>query len=414
MGKILLLLITVCFCYAQGSWQLVGFENIDIECIAQNPLDTAIILISHEDSIFRSTDNGASWSFLADFSGLMVNDLVFDHLNDDIVYAALGQGTYSDGIYRSTNGGYDWTVLEWIYIPTSIAIPGYPVGLIAVSSNGTGIFKSENSGITWEAWNDGLSDLHVHALSFCMPDDSFPFFSAGTEQGLFFRHTSPWIQATGIPTDLRISGIAYEEFGIVGFATVTGGSYSDGVYSSSDFGMNWQVVDWWIYPSCIALNPIWYSWPDTVSVLAGDSGLGIKRSRDLGMTWHELNTGLGNFYINMFSYHPVDTTRLFCATQGGLYRFVGDQAIIEREISDRDILQLPRNILCTSQPFPIICRIRKNSMLLYIIDPTGRRVQSHTITKSTTMLPGLEKSGVYFIVLQDQNYCLTRKLIIVD
>lgn len=410
MGKIVLLLVALsCIVHAQGTWQLVGFENINVKCIAQDWQDTLNMLIAYADSIYRSSDGGTSWSFAADFAGLPVNYLFYDPFDIDTVYAAVGQGTYSDGIYRSTNGGYEWEVLEWIYIPTCIVIPGWPVDLIVVGSNGSGVFKSEDNGAAWQVWNDGLGDLHVHSLGYSCPTESFPVFSAGTESGLFIKPYNGWIQAPGIPTDLRVSDIAYQSSG-VGFATVTGGSWSDGIYVSSNYGISWQISDYWIYPSCIVVNPPW----DSGHVFAGDSGLGIKHSSDMGTTWQELNAGLGNLYINMFSYCYLDTARLFCATQSGLYRFHSEPGIVEQEILDYAIFKIPLSILHAEQPIPIVYQDQGKKYSLDIIDPAGRKIRTDLITQSTTTLPGLKRPGVYFIVLQDQgNYC-TKKIIVVD
>ena len=153
MGKIVFsLILMICLSSAQGTWQLIGFENVNAKCIAQDWQDTLNMLIAYADSIYRSSDGGTSWSFAADFAGLPVNYLFYDPFDIDTVYAAVGQGAYSDGIYRSTNGGYDWEVLEYFYYPTQIAI-GLPPKTLVLSSNGSGVFKSEDNGATWQAWS---------------------------------------------------------------------------------------------------------------------------------------------------------------------------------------------------------------------------------------------------------------------
>ncbi|MCK4673361.1 hypothetical protein KAT67_05195, partial [candidate division WOR-3 bacterium] len=114
MGKLISVIAALlCFVSAQTNWELVGFENENVKCIAQHPQDTSIMLISIADSIYRSADGGYSWSFVAGFWGLPVNCLTFDPLYGDTVFALIGNGSYSDGIYRSTDAGNTWAVLEW-------------------------------------------------------------------------------------------------------------------------------------------------------------------------------------------------------------------------------------------------------------------------------------------------------------
>lgn len=415
MGKLISVFAALlCLVSAQTNWELVAFENENVKCIAQHPQDTCIMLISIADSIYRSLDGGYSWSFVAGFWGLTVNCLTFDPLQSDTVFALIGNGSYSDGIYRSTDAGYTWDILEWFLSPLCMTIPGFPYPFMLVGCDGWGIFKSEDGGATWQTWNDGLTDLHVHSLDFCMPFDSFPIFYAGTEHGFFYKSWDGWIQANGIPTDLRVSSISYNKSGEFGFATVTGGSWSDGIYKSVNYGMTWQVVDWWIYPACIAINPWSYEPWDTVSVFAGDSGLGIKHSGDMGTTWQETNAGLGNLYINMLSYHMLDTLRLFCATQGGLYRYDYEPGINEHTTIAPSFIKIPVSVLRTDQPVPVYCNIKAGNIVLDIINPVGRIIRTDVITKSTTSISCIAQPGMYFIVFRNGEYCYTKKIIVVD
>lgn len=408
--------ILICLASAQTNWGLVGFENENVKCIAQHPQDTSIMLISIADSIYRSSDGGYSWSFVTRFWGLPVNCLTFDPLYGDTVFALIGNGSYSDGIYRSTDAGYTWDRLEWFLSPLCMTIPGFPYPFMLVGCDGLGIFKSEDCGNSWESWNDGLTDLHIHALDYCSPFDSFPIFFTGTGHGLFYKSFNGWLQANGIPTNVRVSSISCHITGALGFATVTGGSWSDGIYRSIDYGQNWQVVDWWIYASCIAMNPMWLHYPeDTCSVFAGDSGLGIKRSTDCGAIWNEINTGLGNLYINSLSFHPEDTLRLFAATQGGLYRYDYEPGINEDVTSLCGTkIEVPLSILRAGEPILVKCDNIKGSVEIKIINTAGRKVRIDKITENTTLLKPLKRKGIYFIIFEKDEYYCSKKIIVID
>ncbi|GAG69530.1 unnamed protein product, partial [marine sediment metagenome] len=212
---------------------------------------------------------------------------------------------------------------------------------------------------------------------------------------------------------------SYHKTDELGFTTVTGGSWSDGMYRSTDFGQNWQVGDYWLYASCVSMNPQGEYPNDTLSVFAGDSGLGMKHSTDYGTTWSEVNTGLGNLYVNALSYHLEDTLRLFCATQGGLYRYVYPPGVSEHSTGvSGSIIEVIQTVLRTHEPILVkYCVIGEDpfrEMDLGIFDLTGRKIRTAKIGANITLLEPLRKSGIYFIVPSEKEYYCKEKLIIVD
>jgi hypothetical protein len=419
MNKLVMVTILfLCLASADSYWELVGFENSNVKCIAQHPQDTNIILISIADSILRSSDGGSSWSTVANFSFLPINGLMFNPTSGDTAYAVIGNGSYSDGIYYSIDAGDMWDVLSWFYIPLCMTVT--ESGIILVGCDSFGIYKSEDGGMFWVPWNEGLTNTHVYSLDYCCPFDTFPYFFAGTAQGLFYRHHNGWSQADGLPTDLRVASISYSKVNELGFAAVTGGSFSDGIYRSTNFGQNWQVVDWWLYASSVLMNPQWEYYPgDTFSIFSGDSGLGVKHSTDCGTTWDEENAGLGNFYINALSYHPADTLRLFCGTQSGLYRYTYPTVVNENSINTAgSIIEIPQTILHVHEPIFIRYNNTRGEPFkkveLYIFDLTGRKIRTDKISSNNVLLEPLKKCGIYFIVSPEGKYYFKEKLIIID
>jgi hypothetical protein len=410
--------LLICIGSAQGQWQAAGFSGSNIKCIAQHPQDTSIMLVSVVDSIFQSTDGGYTWAFLVDFNQLPINYLTYDPIHFDTVYALLGNGSFSDGIYRSTDGGYNWAVVEWMLFPRDMFI-FHPI--ILVGCDGPGVFKSEDSGNTWIVWNAGLADSHVHAVSCCMPfGDSLAIFFAGTSQGLFFRSLNTWIQATGIAVNVRVSSIAHAGDANLGFATVGCGSWSDGIYRSTDFGQTWQVVDWWIYSSYVIMNPAWQYYPnDTFGIFAGDSGLGVKYSSDYGSSWQEVNSGLGNLFVNMLSFHPQDSMRLFAATQEGLYRYQYSPGVAENRVGELNISAagVP-TVQRAGVPITLVYSVPDNVIVhpfwVRIYDATGRLKSIQMLDPISSVLAPIHESGVYFLMIADQGRLHKAKIIIVD
>ena|GEM_PF-1980222 len=415
--------LLVCIGSAQGQWQLAGFAGRNVACVAQHPQDTSVVLTAVADSLFQSTNGGNSWSFLRHFSGLPVNYVMYDSTYYDTVYALLGNGSYSDGIYRSTDGGYNWAVLEWMLCPRDMLVF---YSLILVGCDGPGVFKSEDYGNTWIVWNAGLADSHVHAVDYCSPfgdslADSLMFFFAGTSEGLFYRQFDSWIQAGGIAENVRVTSIDYAKSSYLGFATVGSGSWSDGIYRSTDYGQNWQVVNWWIYTSCVTMNPLWQSYPpnDTCGMFAGDSGLGVKYSSDCGTTWQDVNSGLGNMYVNSLSYHPQDSMRLFAATQGGLYRYQYGPGVVENTMQELNVpgLYIPA-VIRSGMAIPIACSsLRDDSgsaCWVRIFDVMGCLHRVQLLDHTPTLLTPIRQSGVYFVVVNNGIDKCRQKIIVID
>lgn len=412
--------LLICIGSAQGQWQQVGFAGRNVDCIAHHPQDTSTILVGVLDSLFHSTDGGYTWSLINHFNGLPINCLMYDPSFHDTVYALLGNGSYSDGIYCSTDGGYNWDVVEWLLCPSCMTIPGEPADLMLVGCDSSGIFKTEDGGSTWTSWNDGLTDTNIYSLSYCNPDDSFPIFYAGTAHGLFYKSLNGWVQANGIPVDLPVSSISYHPYHEIGFAAVTGGSWSDGIYRSVDYGNNWQVVDWWIYSSYVVLNPLWQYYPDdTCGIFSGDSGLGIKVSSDCGNTWQEVNNGLGNLYVNMLSYHPQDSMRLFAATQGGLYRYLYSPGVTANTVDNVDIsaLLVP-TVHHAGLPITLISAMPDNADLLpvrvSIYDACGRLQRTEILEPGSSTLTPIHECGVYFLTLVTPGVLQREKIVVID
>lgn len=114
---------------------------------------------SPSGGLWKSTDNGASWSTNTDnFTILGVSGIAINPNNPDIMYIATGDGDAGDnpsiGVLKSTDGGATWnnTGLNW---PSSnenrirkILIDQNDVNTIMVASN-QGVFVSNNAGASW-------------------------------------------------------------------------------------------------------------------------------------------------------------------------------------------------------------------------------------------------------------------------
>jgi len=152
-----------------SSWtQLNNFEGItgtpNVRALAIDPTNSAIVYAGTFGSgAFKTTNSGGSW--MAINSGMVgtfasnVNALAIDPLNPSVVYAGSGYSGSYGSINKSTNGGSTWA-------PVNTGVPNYEIkALIADRTNsqtiyaataGAGVIKTTNGGSSWGLANVGL------------------------------------------------------------------------------------------------------------------------------------------------------------------------------------------------------------------------------------------------------------------
>jgi photosystem II stability/assembly factor-like uncharacterized protein len=157
----------------------LGCEIFDLQFAPSSPATLYVAGAKSVDSInfckltqaslFRSTDDGATWTE-AD-SGLAVPSLTalaVDPLDPRLLYAGTG-GEYTldngDGVWKSADGGAIWTragdALKGRTI-TALALSA-GTGVLWAASHGA-IFRSADGGATWSDRTAGLQAAEVHKL----------------------------------------------------------------------------------------------------------------------------------------------------------------------------------------------------------------------------------------------------------
>jgi photosystem II stability/assembly factor-like uncharacterized protein len=149
--------------------------------------------------LYRSTDNGATWSsvLIGDFSGA-VTAVAVAPSNPSRLYAAL-DGNTQTRLATSADGGATWTPV-WTAMPnvvvTGIAVDPGDAAKVTVATHGSGVFRSVDAGAHWTALDDGLADKRVLGIALD-PLDATKLY-ASTESGPFVADLS-----TGAPAGYR-------------------------------------------------------------------------------------------------------------------------------------------------------------------------------------------------------------------
>ena len=185
-------------------------------------------------------------------------------------------------------------------------------GNIYVGVWGSGIYKSTNNGNTWQAKNNGLSNLFINTITANKNGNII----VGTHNGIFIstnRGDSWSNSSTGLQHNIVNSIVKHQNNWL--FA----GTFGGGVYISKDDGANWQHTSKGLYYRNITSLTI----TNNAYVVAGTYGGGIYVTRDTGKTWIEQNTGLNNLYINYVMREPSGA--IVAATNGdGVYESPND------------------------------------------------------------------------------------------
>ncbi len=254
-----------------GSWVQTALSGSQVQALTV--LDTMLFAGTSSGGVFRSVDNGTTWSAVD--SGLTCLDISSLASGGPDLYA----GTYSDtgGVYLSTDDGTSWTLtglrgrqIYTIAADSAYVLAGGPAG---TSYNG-GLFKSTNEGKSWTVSIDrGSSGINSAAIR-----EPYFFATDMNDQGIFASSD----QGKDWSSQFGGSCIAF-----VGSDVYVGDSQSAGGYLSADGGISWSRVG--VEGPVTATNAL-MSYGNILFAAVPYSH--IYMSRDEGQTWSELDDGL--------------------------------------------------------------------------------------------------------------------------
>ncbi len=313
-------------------WQRVetGFPTTSISSIALAPDNPEVIFIgtgevygsaesfpgigrritrgSYGIGILKSSDGGLTWSKSLDWQYNQrrgVQDIAFNPLNANTIWAATTEGTY-----RSRDGGATWQKVHDVVMATSVVISAQDTNIVNIAcggmgSPGHGLYRSSDGGATWQKADLAAlgidSFLGKAVLAQAVTAPNIVYASIGNSNGDFSREFGTWL--------LR----------------------------SDDSGATWRIVNTLDY----ARYQGWYS--HYVGVSPFDAGFvacgGVQfyLSRDGGQTLEETSGTINNFknpnWLHVdhhdIAFHPNDSLTFYLASDGGVYRTTDGGATFE-------------------------------------------------------------------------------------
>ena len=322
-------------------------------------LYAATSLISPTKGVYRSTNGGSSWSAtslaITGFAGL--NGLT-------ATVSGLFASTNTAGVHRTTNMGTTWDKINpdvttnfatgvagtnnnlfigigsrifradangdnWVAVNTGLPASNPGLSLLSIAATGTtvvagegklGVYRSSDSGANWSRSNTGLIAARINNGMLT----TGPYLFAAADGAGFFRTDSNGDIWTGIDNglDLNVGWYAFAKTG----STLLGGTGAYKLYRSDDNGSNWTLSNagfTLVGTFAFAVDP---ATPSTVFA-GGYSGL--TKSTDSGMTWTNVNSGIGGFQT------------ILALWKDGPYMLYGTNAAFKRSTDNGDTWTAP-------------------------------------------------------------------------
>src|SRR4030095_16436369 len=198
--------------------------NSIIEVPNQIFANSTAIIVSEDNFIWQSLDDGASWDVTEQFA--LSGVWSFTQSGNRIIGAGI------TGIYFSTDNGSTWDYTNMSGGASSLSSFGNTVFL-----GGQNVLKSTNSGVTWVSSSSGLGIGTIDALFF---DGTHVFAGTTGDTAGIYKSTNTgtsWFSsAAGLSPASTIRSLV--SLGDIVFA----GMQSDGVYRSTDDGNSWFKV----------------------------------------------------------------------------------------------------------------------------------------------------------------------------
>jgi len=298
------------------------------------------------NGVMQSVNRGQTWGLLNNgLTDFPICALALDtSTSPRTLYAGTGSGT----IFSSSDGGLNWNLVFQLpnFVPAGCSsfhtnYLGGGVNFLAVNPSipsnvyaGTsvGVYQTTDRGITWNAFNDGLSSTDIEGLTF----DGGTLY-AGTPSGLYVLSpgATSWTETTLATAVGTIAVDPATTPHTLFTSSVSTGQCSSGAFRSTDGGNTWVALGNPNIPDCFGVVLTSFgvdttTHPSTIYTYdaglsdGGANGPSYYKSVDEGNTWSPItDAGVNDhrvpFYIDTTT---VPSTIYASDSQNGIYKSV--------------------------------------------------------------------------------------------
>lgn len=290
-----------------NTWQPSRDSNIkDQNVKSLLSVDNTLYAGTSLNGVFKST-NGDSWA--APQSVSLVNT---DFQSSLVVGTTLYVGNNGLGIFKSMDNGANWTRINsglGTLKVTALTFDG--VALYAGTADGNGVFKSVDHGENWTYV--GLKGSEMNEIYALTATDNTIYASnnfdicKSTDQGATWTcaHSYPYLISSFLSVDPN--------------HLYAGSNYGEGcLLVSSDRGKSWTKL--YTFTTGVTRLAVIGN-----TLYAGTFSRGVFKSTDDGLTWNDVNIGLPDLHVlSLLSVGSSLYVGLYEAFGGGLFKHTAD------------------------------------------------------------------------------------------
>jgi len=306
-----------------ASWSARGTIT-GVLVLAVDPASASTVYAGTARGLFKSTDGGGSWTS-AGLSDIAINSLTIDPITPSTIYAA---STASDNVYTSTDAGASWTAVH-VGIPPGrfngigwLLLDPLNPSKLYVLSDGSGfassaLYKSVDGGQTWSVVNPGPSFVRLLGIAPTAPPTLYAII-AGKGGGFSISNDggATWT-GTGFIQDIWSLAIDPTNPNALYAAASAPVGTAASIFKSTDGGHTWDSGNTAIpFARSLMFNPA------NSSILYAATGSGIYKSTDAGRDWSGTNAGLIVFDIAVLMGDPVNAAVIYAGGDSGLFKSV--------------------------------------------------------------------------------------------
>jgi len=258
--------------------------------------------------LFVSTDAGATWKHRG-WTGY-IRTFYTETGSNGVIWSACG-----NGVLRSSDHGITWRITtgwEVTEVLKAKVDPSNPA--VAYAATAYGVFKTQNSGESWNEQNVGF--LKPFVSDIVVDRSNTSKLLAASEDGIYV--------STNAGTQWHLSGLEGKGVRMLlqhpsDSNMFFAGTEDDGFFFSSDGGSTWQQSNAGL--TQLTVYTIACDRSNADMIYLGTHGGGVYRSSDRGKNWKQVNQGLGNLVVHSLLILPSNPSVVFAGTlNGGLFK----------------------------------------------------------------------------------------------
>lgn len=231
------------------AWTTLTPTSEYITTVVIDPVTPSIVYAAGQ-GLFKSMDGGDSWLTIALPNNGYIAHLSIDPVNPSVLYGVVfGSGGIGNGVYKSTDGGINWSLANSGLPQMDNSLQLSPVAIDPVTpatlyvkpyytggGSYTSIFKSTDSGNTWQAVATNLTFNYAHKLVIDPITPSTIY--ACTSGNALVKSTDGgivWTNVNNLSNGLTVYTLVFDPITPTTLYVGTNG----GPYKSTDNGATW-------------------------------------------------------------------------------------------------------------------------------------------------------------------------------